>query len=321
MKLAKDFDEFLANHVNINQSRLDKLNDHVAAVTTHLSRHLEGFEKVERQGSYALRTIIKPKEKREYDADILLFMEHQPGKKPADYINDAYNCLRQHGTYKDMAHRKTRCVMVDYAGDFHLDIVPCVEVNGQRYICNNKTNKFEETDGTGYRDWFNDKTRITNGNLKRVTRLLKYMRDHKGNFTAPSILLTTLIGMSVQDNEGDTHFKTVPDTLKTVCNRIDAFLQANPFMPEIRNPVLRQETFTRHWDQNKYRNFREKFEIYTQQVNDAFDETDSRQSVQKWQKLLGEDFAKNKSVSKNGGATGATAMAPATVTPRKPYAR
>ena len=269
MKNVVDFNEVLANTVNINQSRLDDLNDHVAAVTTHLSRHLEAFEKVERQGSYALRTIIKPKENREYDADILLFMEYEPGKKPAEYINDAYNCIRQHGTYKDMVHRKTRCVMVDYAGDFHLDIVPCIEINGQRYICNNKTNGFEITDGTGYRDWFNEKTRITNGNLKRATRLLKYMRDHKGNFTAPSILLTTLIGNSVYDGEGDTNFKTDADTLKTVCNRIDALLQANPFKLEIRNPVLPQETFTRHWDQNKYRNFRDKFKIYNDQVNDA----------------------------------------------------
>ena len=319
MKRVEDFNEFLSDHVNINQSRLDKLNDHVAAVATHLSRHLGSFEKVERQGSYALRTIIKPKENREYDADILLFMKYQQGKGPSDYINEAYNCLRQHGTYKDMVHRKTRCVMVDYAGDFHLDIVPCIEISGQRYICNNKTNQFEITDGTGYRDWFNRKTQITNGNLKRATRLLKYMRDHKGNFTAPSVLLTTLIGMSVQDNEGDANFKTVPDTLKTVCNRISAFLQANLLKPEIRNPVLPQETFTRHWDQDKYRNFREKFEIYTGQVNDAFNETDPQKSVQKWQKLLGEDFGKSK--PKNNGASATAAMGTTTVTPRKPYAR
>ena len=319
MKRVEDFNEFLPNHVNINQSRLDKLNDHVAAVTTHLSRDLDPFEKVERQGSYALRTIIKPKENREYDADILLFMKYQQGKKPSEYINDAYNCLRQHGTYKDMVHRKTRCVMVNYAGDFHLDIVPCVEINGQRYICNNKTNEFEITDGTGYRDWFNGKTQITNGNLKRTTRLLKYMRHHKGNFTAPSILLTTIIGNSVYDGEGDTNFKTDADTLKTVCNRINAFLQANPFKPEIRNPVLPQETFTRHWDQNKYRNFRDKFKIYNDQVNDAYHETDPQKSVQKWQKLFGEDFGKSK--SKSSGASGTAAMAAATVTPRKPYAR
>ena len=293
MKRVEDFNEFLSDHVNIDQSRLDKLNNHVAAVTTHLSRHLGSFEKVERQGSYALRTIIKPKGNREYDADILLFMKYQRGKGPSDYIYEAYNCLRQHGTYKEMVHRKTRCVMVDYAGDFHLDIVPCVEINGQRYICNNKTNQVEITDGTGYRDWFNGKTRITNGNLKRATRLLKYMRDHKGNFTAPSVLLTTLIGMSVQNNEGDANFKTVPDTLKTVCNRISAFLQANPLKPEIRNPVLPQETFTRHWDQDKYRNFRDKFEIYTGQVNDAFNETDP----QKERTEMAEDYWGKTSVS------------------------
>ena len=319
MKRVEDFNEFLSNHVNINQSRLNDLNDHVAAVTTHLSRHLEAFEKVERQGSYALRTIIKPKENLEYDADILLFLEYQPGKKPAEYINDPYNCLRGHGTYRDMLHRKTRCVMVDYAGDFHLDIVPAVEILGQRYICNNKTNQFEFTDGTGYRDWFNDKTRITNGNLKLATRLLKYMRDHKGNFTAPSILLTTLIGMTVQDNEGDDNYKTVPDTLTTVCNRINAFLLANPYMPAIRNPVLPQETFTRHWDQDKYRNFREKFGIYADQVYEAFTEADPDKSIRKWQKLFGEDFGKAR--SKAGGESARAAMAATIVTPRKPYTR
>ena len=319
MKRVADFNDFLADTVNINQNRLDKLNDHVAAVTTHLSRHLESYDKVERQGSYALRTIIKPQEGREYDADILLFMKYRSGWKASDYIKAAYDCMRQHGTYKDMVQRKTRCVMVDYAGDFHLDIVPCVEINGQRYVCNSKTDKFEVTDGTGYRDWFNEKTRITNGNLKRVARLLKYMRDHKGNFTAPSILLTTLIGMSVHGNEGDDNYKTVADTLRTVCNRINAFLQANPFMPEIRNPVLPQETFTRHWDQNKYRNFQEKFRIYTERVNEAFDETDPRRSVQRWRKLFGDEFGKSKSGS--GGASSATPMASAAVTPRKPWAR
>ena len=100
--------------------------------------------------------------------------------------------------------------MVDYAGDFHLDIVPCVEINGQRHICNSKTNQFEITDGTGYRDWFNGKTQITNGNLKRVTRLLKYMRDHKGNFTAPSILLTNSHRNERAGQRGRCQFQDCP---------------------------------------------------------------------------------------------------------------
>ena len=52
MKRVEDFNGFLSDHVNINQNRLDKLNGHVAAVTTHLSRNLDSFEKIERQGSY-----------------------------------------------------------------------------------------------------------------------------------------------------------------------------------------------------------------------------------------------------------------------------
>ena len=43
--------------------------------------------------------------------------------------------------------------------------------------------------------------------------------------------------------------------------------------------MLPRETFTRHWDHDKYRNFREKFEVYTGQVNDALNETDPQKSV------------------------------------------
>lgn len=39
------------------------------------------------------------------------------------------------------------------------------------------------------------KNKIVGGNkLKKTTRLLKYLRDHKSNYTVASILLTTLLG-------------------------------------------------------------------------------------------------------------------------------
>ena len=197
--------------------------------------------KVERQGSYALRTIIKPVNGHEYDADLLLFMEFDGSKSPREYIDAVYRCLKDSNVYIDKIRRKTRCVVVDYAGDFHLDIVPCVAYGTNQYICNRLTDKFEITDGTGFRDWFNEKNRVTNRNLKRVTRLMKYLRDYKQTFTAPSILLTTLLGNAVYDWEDDSNFKTVPDTLVTVSRRINDFLQAWPTMPTIANPVLPEE--------------------------------------------------------------------------------
>ena len=341
MKDPQAFDAFLKDEVNINPSRLDRLNTGVRAVTEYLSQNLDGFQGAEPQGSNALGTVIKPvADNDEYDSDRLIFMQHDPAKQPADYINAVYHCLRQNGNYADKAHRRTRCVYIDYAGDFHLDLIPCIAVKGRHFICNNKTNRFEETDGAGYQKWFNAKTRRTNGHLKGVARLLKYLRDHKDNFTAPSILLTTLIGNSVHDSDNPAFFRDVPETLRIVSTRINDFLQRHQSMPEIRNPALPSETFTRHWDQAKYRNFREKLRVYTEKINAAFMETDPQKSVQQWRALFGEDFGRSASRSnvtrgaspdqsnRPGTGTGSAAAAaaanplpPRSVTPRKPYAQ
>ena len=316
-KRTEDFNNFISDHVNINQSRLDRLNTSVAAVSEYLSQNLDRYVKVERQGSYALRTIIRPVNGREYDADLLLFLEFDGSKSPRDYIDAVYRCLKDSNVYADKIRRKTRCVVVDYAGDFHLDIVPCVAYGTNQYICNRLMDEFEITDGTGFRDWFNRKNKVTNGNLKRVTRLMKYLRDYKQTFTAPSILLTTLIGNAIYDSDDNSSFKTVPDTLVTVSRRINYFLQSWPTMPTISNPVLPQENFTRHWDETKYLHFRDMFNRYTELISQAYEENDSQESLKLWRQLFGESFGTG---SQNRTPVRAAASSVA-VTPRKAYAR
>ena len=322
MKHITYFQDFLSKEVNLNETRLQRLNSSSSAVNTFLSGNLDLYKKTERQGSYGLKTIIKPVGTREYDADLLLYMTHNEDKEPKDYINDVYDCLKGNDNYKDKVHRRTRCVYIDYAGDFHLDLVPCITQQDwftqeeKYYICNNKENEFEHTDGTGYRDWFNEKTRITSGNLKRVTRLLKFLRDHKGNFSVKSILLTTLIGNSVYTNdEGGEDFKDIPTSLKTISNRINHFLQTNVWMPQICNPVLQGEFFTRHWDQEKYCHFREMFNLYNTKINEAFDAKDHNTSVKKWRELFGDNFGELKDDNKSMEA------APVIVSTPKFYAR
>jgi hypothetical protein len=45
-------------------------------------------------------------------------------------------------------------VTIDYADDFHVDVVPSIEIDGRCWIMNRKTNEFEATDGDGYARWF-----------------------------------------------------------------------------------------------------------------------------------------------------------------------
>ena len=290
MKHIEVFNRFLVEEVNLNPVRRRELDRRTRAVTTFLSQRLDGYQSNERQGSYALDTIITPVNDGEYDADILVFMQNVRGKRAQDYLDDLYSCLRGYHDIAGGLRRKTRCVTVNYARDFSLDVVPCIEQGESLFVCNSEDNRLEPTDGTGYRQWFNLKTEVTNGHLKGAVRLLKYLKDHKDNFEVPSVLLTTLAGQSVHVNERGKRFTNLPDTLQTVSNRINAFLQAVPHRPRLRNPALRGERFDRHWDGNDYSNFREKFQVYNNRINDACAETDPQTSLRKWQRLLGERF-------------------------------
>ena len=209
---------------------------------------------------------------------------------------------------------------MDYAGDFHLDIVPCIDdLYHKQHICNYQANEFEPSDGTGYRDWFNEKTKITGGNLKRATRLLKYLRDHKGTFAVKSILLTTLVGNTVYGESDGENFRTVPDALKTVSNRMNAFLQCNFIMPAIENPALPGEDFTRHWSQSNYDNFRSLFDLYNDKINTAFDTQDHDESVDNWRELFGDGFGRKRTHPARGVTD--KGRASISVAPRKPWAR
>ena len=317
-KNNQQFQEFLRDEVNLNEGRLRRLETAVGAVTAYLRDHLTGYQKMEPQGSYALRTLIKPVDDNdEYDADIQIVMNPNPNWEPKDYIHAIHRTLKENQNYADKLRLKTRCDTIDYAGDFHLDVVPRVTSGSRHYVCNRIDNTFEETDGTGYRDWFNDKNRITGGNLKRVVRLLKYLRDHKNNYTAKSILLTTLAGNTISPtDEGTEAVSTVADTLITVLTRMDDYLQQNPYMPEIRNPVLPGETFNRHWDQGKYTNFRNRVHSHALTARNAKAESSSERSIKIWQGLFGEGFGKDSSggsgdeggsSSSSGQSTGAAA--------------
>ena len=290
MQHIEEFNRFLAEEVSLNTARRRDLNRRTTAVTTFLSQRLASYVTNERQGSYALDTIIKPVRGGEFDADILLFMKHARSKRAPDYIDEIYACLHGNPDLADKLRKKTRCVTVKYAGDFSLDVVPCIAQGDQRRICNRESEQFEPTDGTGYREWFNVKTDVTNGHLKGTVRLLKYLRDHKDNFEVPSVLLTTLVGHSVHVNERGKRFNNLPDTLQTVSRRMNAFLQSVPRRPRLRNPALRSERFDRHWNDNDFRNFLEKFKAYNDLINDAYAETDPQASLRKWQRLFGEGF-------------------------------
>ncbi len=310
MKNINAFKQFLTEEVNLNESRIDTLEQKIESIKTFLKDNFDCYQKVEKQGSYAMQTIIKPvKENDEFDADLLVYCSEMESWEPANYIQKLYDLFKNSGNYSHMVKRKTRCITLDYSGDFHLDLVPCVKKDDKTFICNHEENEFEETDGTGYRQWLSDKTTYTTGELKRVTRLIKYLRDHKKNFSVKSILLTTMLGNSV-DSILQTECTDTPTALLKIVNSLNTYLRNNPQMPVIKNPILPNEDFNRHWDQEKYENFCNKISIYHEKIDDAYNEENRNSSIRKWRKVFGDKF---------GTIIQSNSTPSITITPRKPH--
>jgi hypothetical protein len=229
----------------------------------------------------------------EFDVDALVPMHEQFDAEPCDYIPQLYSAFRSSGTYRSMVSRKTRCVTVQYANDFHIDLVPYIERGGQLYITNRHENRFELTNPERFTEWLDEQNRITSGHLTAVMRQMKYLRDFKQTFTARSIILTTLLGGRVNYANllGDAdYYVDVPTTLVHVVGDLDAYLQANPYMPVISDPGGTGEDFSHRWDQAQYENFRTRINRYAELMYEAFSEADAQKAELLWQGISGPDF-------------------------------
>jgi Second Messenger Oligonucleotide or Dinucleotide Synthetase domain/Adenylyl/Guanylyl and SMODS C-terminal sensor domain len=316
MKLISHFDTFLDDVVNLNQTRLDTLEKRVATISEFLrkSDYEPRIRRFSPQGSYAHKTIIKPPGTRDYDADLLVIVDRVSGWSAVEYVEKLYSLFRASGTYRDIVSRNTRCVVLDYANDFHLDVVPCIQdISGETrsfWVCNRLTDRFERTAPEKYNEWLATRNSITTGNsLRKCTRLIKYLRDIKTTFSIKSILLTTLLGSQVNTlypASEKNQFPDVPTALRTLFGRLDDYLQARPVMPAVVNPVLSSEAFNRHWDQDKYTNFRDRIHTYREWIDDAYREEDRDSSIRKWRRAFGDDFAEGEVAEKAAAVAAVT---------------
>jgi hypothetical protein len=298
MKLVKHFDAFLKNKVNLSDARVQTLDARVATIDKFLSSGsdviAENFVELIPQGSYAHRTIINPVAANdEYDADVLLDMNEVDGWEAEDYVVELYKMFRASGTYHDKVGRRTRCVVIDYAGDFHMDVVPFLTRHDERFITNRKENTYELTNPEGFNEWLDEQNRLTGGRLVKVLRLLKYIRDFKNNFSVKSVILSILVGGRVSSAAlyaNPDRYKDVPTALVNLLEDLNEYLQENALMPNIDDPSCPSENFNHRWNQGEYANFRNWIKIYATWAREAYDDTDIAESYVKWRRLLGDDF-------------------------------
>ena len=296
MKFVEHFGDFLRDEVNLNQTRLDTLEDHVAAIENYL-RSREEFRdlivKLLPQGSWAHSTIIKPKQGKEFDADVLLELKEQAEWEPKDYLLELRRVLNASERYKDRTSLKTRCVRVQYAGDCHVDIVPFIRTDGSGSIVNRVDNAFEPTNPEGFTSWFDEQDRNASGQLRRVARLVKYLRDIKVTFTAKSVILTTLLAERVDPEGDESDYTDLPSALPSIITALADYLDEHPDNPpSVADPSTPGANFDHRWpsDPAVYQNFRAKIRYYADKIDAAFQEADRATSMALWREVFGDSF-------------------------------
>lgn len=317
MNFTDDFARLLARKVNIDSTRLATLDTNVGAITDALSADgIVGpwYVAYRRQGSWAHRTIIKPPNGEEFDADILLELALVPGWDAIRYLDEVEAALERTRRYAGKVRGKTRSVRVQYAGEHHVDVVPFVRTAaGRGQIFNRERNEPEASNPLGFSDWFAARNTATNANLKRVVRILKYVRRDRFD-DVRSVILTTLLGEQVDIAAGEAdpdYYGTVPTTLWRLATSLAEFLDANSDKPKVRDPSAPGLTFDHRWDPSIYSDFRDQFGEIAQTIDEAYQSGDRAESVGKWREVLGDDFAPSVSPSVSTGPFGPPVATPA----------
>ena len=324
MKLTDYFNVLLKDTVNLGQVKLDLLDSRVDSVYKALKADDQIGSLIlgkTPQGSWAHRTIINPVGSNEFDADFMLNMSENPdwADDPKQYIEAVYAALHRHSTYGNMPHsRKCRCVRLVYANSMHLDIVPHLNLaDGREVIVNRDDNDWELTNPQGFTDWMKDKDALAKGNLRKVIRLMKYLRDHKNSFTGTrSILLTTLLGEQVtvlRTLIDPNYYSDVPTALLHIVNDLDAWLQARPTKPSIPDPSVSGVTFDHRWEQSTYSYFRDRIRAHAAEITEAYEEENKERSIELWQGIFGDGFRAPTTSSSNSKFPAATPAAASTV--------
>jgi hypothetical protein len=232
------------------------------------------------QGSTAIGTTVKPKRDDEFDLDFVLQVEGWNGSPMALY-NAVYSRLNAHGAYSPKLKPMRRCVRIEYAGQFHLDIVPATLIASPTptniLITDSTTQSWTSSNPKGFARWFLNQARTSMMKAERkieplpkplsveekevlalAVQLMKRRRDElfaneQNEDSIPrSIVLTTLAGMYYQREE------SAAEALRNICMRIEtAIAAAHPFQISVPNPTDANESFCESFDKaaDGYRNF------------------------------------------------------------------
>lgn len=278
------------------------------------------------QGSFRLKTTVKPLRGNEYDLDFVVELPNDSTMTPKQLYDHIYRILTTDGTHNDMLEKKSRCVRVCYANDFHIDIMPgqAVDRETNEIIVPDRElkNWYHHSNPIGFAEWFENqaKTRIRHilenrlqcstepideqkvaahlEPLRRAVQLIKRYRDiycdRNDKEPVRSIILCVLMGHISSEYADEISIMT------DFCSYVNGLIAAEKGKPfEVKNPIV-DEVLTEKWkeDLQNYNDFVGMMNALKEDLEKLINELTNASSIIQLQKMFGENVT-NEAVKKN----------------------
>jgi hypothetical protein len=267
-----------AEKLQLDKTRREKIESSYKSIQDVLGNdqiyfHSKNFE-IYPQGSVRIGTTVKPIAENEFDLDIVLHIKDNVYEKtdPMKVFNELKRVLLENGNYKDKVKPKTRCVRINYTGDYHMDILPGCQYNAYNedkiIIPDREFKEWLISNPRGYAKWFLAKADsvkqtllekaysaeeiptdefATKKPLQRAVQIIKRYRDlffeKTPDYATPSIVLTTLAGQLYQNQ--DSIFETIDSIITQINSKINL---SRTKRIKVLNPVDNEEDFTDKWE-------------------------------------------------------------------------
>lgn len=286
--------ELICLKIQLSKTQDERARGHYDAVTRWLAREdsplVEFHPHIFPQGSQRLGTTTKPVRYSEFDLDAVCKFDVGGTCHPGQVYRLIWDRLENHETYRPMMKRMPRCIRLEYAGDFHLDIAPgiqdpshggnCIlvpDLDANLSLEHPENDRWKSTNPMDYADWFDRRCRQqfvvqekyaraqvdpvpetepvhAKPSLKRSVQLFKRWRDveysDRPSLAPPSIILTTLSG-HFYDGE-----PLCSNALQRVLESTARWIESGERIC-LTNPAHDEENICEKWDNNPaaYRDF------------------------------------------------------------------
>lgn len=266
----------IAVELQLDDTRKERMNTAYNAVKDWIEADEKFFKPfsydVYPHGSVRILTTVKPIGKEEFDLDVAIHLKTSWATHPPIRIfAELKRRLEEHATYKAMLEPKNRCLRLNYAGDFHMDILPGVQENpldeNKLMVPDRELGQWVSSSPRGYANWFLAQAERVKESLlekalraeklpldsfkekkplQRAVQLIKRRRDlfflKDPRYKTSSIILTTLAGQLYGGED------SIFDTIDGIIGQLRHTIYSQIGRIKVINPVNPQEDFTDKWD-------------------------------------------------------------------------